>query len=80
MWKEQDNSLVCEFVFKDFKRAFGFMTMVAMEAESMNHHPTWGNTYNKVSFILNTHEAGNTVTDKDRTLAKAIDKLYTKMA
>ncbi len=47
-----------------------------MIAEKMNHHPTWSNTYNKVDIILSTHDAGNTVTDKDRKLATAIDGVY----
>ena len=75
MWKEENNKLTKTFVFKDFTEAFGFMTKVAIVAEKMNHHPTWTNTWNTVSFELSTHDAGNTVTDLDRTLAKSIDKL-----
>jgi 4a-hydroxytetrahydrobiopterin dehydratase len=75
MWKEENNYLNKEFVFKDFKEAFGFMTQVALIAEKMNHHPLWTNVYNKVKIQLNTHDAGDTVTDKDRKLAKAIDEL-----
>ncbi|HEV7232314.1 MAG TPA: 4a-hydroxytetrahydrobiopterin dehydratase [Bacteroidia bacterium] len=74
-WKEENNSLNREFVFTDFVQAFGFMSRVALVAEKMNHHPEWKNVYNKVSIKLNTHDAGNTVTDKDRKLAAAIDKL-----
>lgn len=75
MWKEENNCLKKEFQFKDFIEAFGFMTKVAIEAEKMNHHPLWTNVYNKVSFELSTHDAGNTVTDKDRKLANTIDAL-----
>jgi 4a-hydroxytetrahydrobiopterin dehydratase len=74
-WKEEKNSLTKTFKFKDFTEAFGFMTKVAIVAEKMNHHPTWTNTWNTVSFQLSTHDAGNTVTDLDRKLAKAIDAL-----
>lgn len=73
MWKKINNSLEQEFEFKDFSEAFAFMTRVALLAESMNHHPTWSNTWNKVKITLNTHEAGNTVTEKDEKLATAID-------
>ena len=48
------------------------MTEVAIIAEKMNHHPTWSNTYNKVEIRLSTHDAGNTITDKDRKLAESI--------
>ena len=51
------------------------MTKVAIVAEKMNHHPNWSNVYNKVSFELNTHDAGDKVTEKDHQLAKEIDKL-----
>jgi len=75
MWKEEDNKLKRDFEFKNFNEAFGFMTRVALIAEKMDHHPWWSNVYNKVSIELNTHDAGNTVTDRDRKLAAAIDKL-----
>ncbi|MCC5919155.1 MAG: 4a-hydroxytetrahydrobiopterin dehydratase [Cyclobacteriaceae bacterium] len=75
MWKEENNTLKRTFEFRDFIEAFGFMSQVAIIAEKMDHHPNWSNVYNKVSFELTTHDAGNTVTDKDRALAEAIDKL-----
>ena len=74
-WKEVDNRLTRTFKFKDFSEAFGFMTRVAIIAEKMDHHPTWTNTWNTVSFELSTHDAGNKVTDRDRKLADAIDRL-----
>ena len=75
MWKEEDNTLYRKFEFADFSEAFAFMTRVAFEAEKMNHHPTWSNVWNKVEIWLNTHDAGDIVTDKDRKLAAKIDKL-----
>ncbi|GAB3328452.1 hypothetical protein GCM10027429_03480 [Marivirga atlantica] len=75
MWKEEDNKLKKTFEFDDFITAFGFMSKVAIVAEKMNHHPNWSNVYNSVSFELNTHDAGDKVTDKDRKLAEEIDKL-----
>jgi len=74
-WKNENNKLTREFSFRDFNEAFGFMTRVALIAEKMDHHPTWSNTYNKVKIELSTHDAGDIVTDKDRTLAKKIDQL-----
>jgi 4a-hydroxytetrahydrobiopterin dehydratase len=75
MWTEENNTLKKTFVFHDFVDAFGFMTKVAIVAEKLNHHPLWTNVYNKVSFELSTHDAGNIVTDKDHKLAAAIDEL-----
>ncbi|SFU10052.1 4a-hydroxytetrahydrobiopterin dehydratase [Algoriphagus locisalis] len=75
MWKEEDNKLKKTFKFNDFQEAFGFMTRVAFLAEGMQHHPNWSNVYNIVEIELTTHDSGNTVTEKDRELAKAIDKI-----
>ena len=78
MWQETDNKLVRQFTFADFSEAFAFMTHVALLAEKMDHHPFWTNVYNKVTIELSTHDAGDTVTDKDRKLAEAIDKISRK--
>jgi 4a-hydroxytetrahydrobiopterin dehydratase len=75
MWTEENNRLSRTFVFANFVEAFGFMTQVALLAEKMDHHPEWSNVYNKVTIHLQTHDAGNIVTNKDRTLAQAIDNL-----
>lgn len=74
-WTEQDNTLYRSFTFKDFSEAFAFMTRVAILSEKHDHHPQWSNVWNKVEIWLNTHSAGNVVTDKDRALAADIDKL-----
>ncbi len=74
-WTEQNNELYQLFTFKDFSEAFAFMTRIALLAEKHNHHPNWSNVWNKVEIHLNTHDAGNVVTEKDRKLAEAIDKL-----
>lgn len=76
-WIEQDNALTRTFTFNDFSEAFAFMTRVAMLAEQQQHHPNWQNVWNKVTISLNTHDAGDIVTDKDYKLAKAIDALLT---
>ena len=75
MWKKEKNKLYKKFEFKDFPEAFAFMTRVAFEAEKMDHHPLWTNVYNKVEIWLNTHDAGDVVTEKDKKLAKIIDGL-----
>ena len=74
-WAADKNKLTKTFTFKDFKEAFAFMVKVAIVAEKMNHHPTWTNTWNRVSFELSTHDAGDIVTEKDRILAEEIDRL-----
>jgi 4a-hydroxytetrahydrobiopterin dehydratase len=75
MWKEENNKLSATFTFGDFSEAFAFMTRVAILAEKANHHPEWSNVYNSVTINLSTHDAGNEVTEKDRKLAKEIERL-----
>lgn len=74
-WKEEENKLYRKFEFKNFSEAFAFMTRVALEAEKLDHHPNWSNVWNTVEIWLNTHSAGNIVTEKDRELANKIDSL-----
>lgn len=74
-WKEEENQLIRTFKFKDFIEAWGFMSKVAILAEKHEHHPNWNNVYNTVTIKLNTHDAGDIVTDKDHALAKAIDAI-----
>ena len=75
MWKEENNQLVRTFEFRDFVSAFSFMTRVAITAEKMDHHPDMQNVYNKVYLHLYSHDAGDTITERDRKLAEAIDEL-----
>ena len=73
-WKLESDQLVCNYKFKDFIEAFGFMTKVALLAQQANHHPEWSNVYNKVKISLTTHDAGG-ITKKDLDLAKEIEDL-----
>ena len=65
------------YVFKDFSEAFGFMTRVALVAETMDHHPEWSNVYKTVDVTLATHDADG-LTELDVTLAKAMDRIAGK--
>ncbi len=66
------DSIARDFKFKDFTAAWAFMGRVAAIAERMDHHPEWSNTYNKVSIVLTTHDAGG-LTRRDTAMAAAID-------
>ena len=74
-WTEENNALKRSFKFKNFVEAWAFMSKVALVAEKMSHHPEWSNVYNTVNITLTTHDEGNTITAKDRELAKKIDEL-----
>lgn len=65
------------FRFKDFSQAWGFMSRVALLAETQDHHPEWFNVYNRVEVTLTTHDAGASggLSARDAKLARAIDGL-----
>jgi len=71
----QENSLYIKLSFANFIDAFAFMSKVAIITEKANHHATIHNTYGTVELFLNTHDAANTVTDKDWVVAKEIEML-----
>ena len=73
-WSVVEGKLHRELKFADFNQAFGFMTRVALVAESMNHHPEWFNVYSTVRIDLATHDAGG-ITELDFELAAKIDAL-----
>ena len=75
-FREEQQQLVAEFIFEDFVAAFGFMTQVAFWAEKWDHHPNWYNVYNRLEIRLCSHDAGNTITERDHRLAAKIEVLY----
>jgi len=64
-------SVSASLEFADFIAAWGFMTEVAIAAETLDHHPEWSNVWNRVDITLTTHDAGG-LTEKDIALARAI--------
>lgn len=73
-WGLDQHKLFRHFVFENFIDAFGFMTQVALVAETMNHHPEWSNVYNRVEIYLISHDVGG-ISERDFTLAERIDSL-----
>jgi 4a-hydroxytetrahydrobiopterin dehydratase len=62
------------FQFDDFSEAWGFMSRVALIADSHDHHPEWFNVYAKVEITLTTHDADG-LSLRDAKMARAIDAL-----
>lgn len=77
-WKTADNSLHKTFEFSTFEEAMLFMQSAAPFISETDHHPTWSNTYNRITVTLFTHDAENSVTEKDHILARFLDELYFK--
>lgn len=64
--------------FRDFRAAFSFMSRVASLAESMNHHPDWHNSYNRVDIELTSHDIGE-LSERDTRLAVEINRILCEM-
>lgn len=78
-WVYVDSSLKARFELKSFVLTMKLINRVAQKAEELNHHPSWSNNYNKISFTLTTHEADNCVTSLDIELAKVISREFNKI-
>lgn len=74
MWQEINNEFSRSFNFTDFKTALAFVNSVGVLAEKANHHPDIELSWGKVTLHLSTHETGG-ITEKDKQLAKEIDKI-----
>jgi len=51
------------------------MSAVAIQAESMRHHPEWFNVYNSVEVWLVTHDVAG-ISKRDFELARRMNDLY----
>lgn len=79
LWKvkeDQGTLLNCELKFKTFASTWKFLNLILLPINELRHHPTITTTYNRVSFDITTHDAGNKVTQMDLALANAINKEY----
>jgi 4a-hydroxytetrahydrobiopterin dehydratase len=75
VWRQEGESLVRDYEFKDFAQAMEFVNRVADAAEQANHHPDiLVHGWNHVRLTLTTHSAGG-LTDNDREMAERIDGL-----
>ena len=75
VWRQEDETLVRDYEFKDFVAAMAFVNRVADAAEEVNHHPDiLVHDWNKVRLTLTTHSAGK-LTDNDHAMAQRIDGL-----
>jgi len=73
-WRAVDgrDAMTRRFQFKDFNRAWGFMSRIALQAERMDHHPEWTNVYGTVEITLSTHDCAG-LSERDLILARFIE-------
>jgi 4a-hydroxytetrahydrobiopterin dehydratase len=77
-WRYSGDALEKTYQFADFGEAMGFIVRLGIEAEKRDHHPHLTNVYNRVELRLQTHSAGNAVTEKDLDLARAAERILVR--
>jgi 4a-hydroxytetrahydrobiopterin dehydratase len=74
-WRREQDAIVRDLAFADFKAAIAFVNRVAETAEEANHHPDiLVHGWNKVRLTLSTHSEGG-LTESDFAMAAGIDEL-----
>lgn len=73
-WHIEDNEIVRDFVFRDFKEAIAFVNRVATIAEEEGHHPDLHLAYTKLRLELSTHAIGG-LSENDFVMAAKIDRV-----
>jgi 4a-hydroxytetrahydrobiopterin dehydratase len=74
-WRRDGENIAKTFAFETFRDAIAFIVQVGIEAETMNHHPEFHNSYNVISFAFCTHDVGRKITDTDIRLAQRLNEM-----
>ncbi|MFZ2587446.1 MAG: 4a-hydroxytetrahydrobiopterin dehydratase [Alphaproteobacteria bacterium] len=74
-WREEGNSLVCEWEFANFEEAWEFACKAVEVFGVQEHHAALTVQWGLVTIVCSTQDAGNIVTEKDWALADALDEI-----
>ena len=75
-WQQQDNHLLSRtFTFDHFDQTSTFVANLIKLYGTHDHHPDTQFGWGYVQINTTTHDAGNTLTERDVLLAEAINKL-----
>jgi 4a-hydroxytetrahydrobiopterin dehydratase len=74
VWREEGESLIRDYAFKDFAGAMAFVNQVADLAEGEGHHPDIHISWNRVRLDLTTH-AIKGLSENDFILAAKVNAL-----
>ena len=77
-WKFANNKISKQFVFKSFSRGVILIRRLAPFCNRIDHHPDIHIYYKKVLFELQRFSIGGKVTERDFTVAREIERLYSK--
>lgn len=73
-WRVEEGRLQRTFEFGDFSEALAWMVRAGIEAEKLDHHPDWSNSWNKVEVQLQTHSI-DALSELDVKLARKMNEL-----
>lgn len=73
-WTLDGKEIKCVRKFKDFVEAINFVNHLVEPAEAAGHHPDLSISYNKVTVVLTSHDAGG-LTEKDFEMAQVISQI-----
>lgn len=74
-WQVKDDQLIAKFELADFSEVQAKIKEIMKIADEQNHHPTVTFSYKTIEIKTVTHDAGNTLTDRDFELAKAVSSV-----
>ena len=72
-WSVEDGRLVCATTFPSFAAGIAYVGAVGALADSHDHHPDIDVRWRTVTLRVNTHDAGNAITERDTRLAAAVN-------
>ncbi|MEL5957788.1 4a-hydroxytetrahydrobiopterin dehydratase [Streptomyces sp. CLV115] len=71
-WTLEGNRITCTYRLHSHFAALGLTAHVAAIQDELNHHSDLTLGYNTVSLSVNTHDAGDVVTENDLRLAARV--------
>ena len=74
-WRVEGENIAKTFTFETFRDAIAYIVLVGIEAEMLNHHPEFFNSYNTIAFAFCTHDVGHKITDTDIKLAQSLNAI-----
>jgi 4a-hydroxytetrahydrobiopterin dehydratase len=73
-WTREGDEIRKQFTFASFPDAIAFLTRLAFDAESADHHPDVAVNYRRVTLVYSTHSEHG-LTAKDFAGAAAADRV-----
>jgi 4a-hydroxytetrahydrobiopterin dehydratase len=74
-WEREGDALVRTYKFETYLAGVAFASAAGVICEGLDHHPDMLIGWKKVTLRFTTHDAGNKISEKDITAAKAVDAL-----